>query len=331
MKIDGFQIGKNGIYIIAEIGANHCNNFKQTKQLILAAKEAGVNAVKLQLFHPEDMCVDNGFKLESGLWKGRSLYELYEEIAMPWEWQPRLKHYADEIGITLFSTPFSVSAVDFLEDMDVSCYKVASPEINHIPLLERIGQTKKPVFLSTGCTKTYVEIPQAVSILGRWNTIPLYCVSKYPTKPEDVGLMSIPALSQTYGLHIGFSCHCLNMAIPIASVAMGATVVEVHVKLPNTNSQDSKFSYTPDQLKELVIGIRAIEKARMGVQFTHNTNMRRSVWVTKDIEKGQEFTKNNIAVLRPSGGLHPEKYKELLGKTAKQNMKFGIALNADMI
>lgn len=331
MKIDGHTIGSDGVYVIADISANHCHDFDMTKELILAAKNAGANAVKLQTFRPGNMAVNNGQKLKSGLWAGYTLYDLYEEIAMPWEWQPQLKYYADEIGITLFSTPFSVDAVDFLEDMDVACYKIASPEIHHLPLQERIIQTGKPVFYSTGCSEDYCDISQAARRFGKKNSCPLHCVSEYPAPPEEMALMTIPALSQSFGVHVGLSDHSKGIAIVMAAVAMGVQVIEKHIKIPRTKSADSEFSITPREFADMVHGIRQVEKARLGVKFKHHSNLARSIWVTKDIGLGEEFTKSNIAILRPSGGLHPRQYKTILGKMAKQDIKFGIALSADMI
>ncbi len=332
MKIADFEIGQISTWIVAEIGASHCGNFDTATKLIAAAKWAGANAVKLQTFTPDDMALDSDkFKIKEGLWRGFTLYQLYREIAMPWEWQPELKKYADKIGITLFSTPFSIEAVDFLEKMDVACYKVASFEINHIPLLERISATEKPVLFSTGTTIDYPEIVQTARVLGRKKCIPLHCVSEYPAKPENANLRSIAALSQSWGIHCGISDHTDGIAIPVAAVALDARVVEKHIKLPNTTSADSAFSITPEKFKLMVSMIRDVEKAVPGVKFKHTNEFRRSTWVAKDIKKGEVFTEDNIKILRPSGGLEPKEYTKIIGQTAKIDIKFGTAMNYGLV
>ncbi len=331
MKIDDFEIGAS-TYIVAEIGASHCKDYETAKKLVAAAKWAGASAAKLQTFRPEDMALDHPrFKMTSGPWRGFTLYQLYREIAMPWDWQPKLKKYADEIGITLFSTPFSVEAVDFLEDMGVSAYKVASFEINHTPLLERICRTKKPVFLSTGASADYPEISQAIMALGRRRCVPLHCVSEYPAKPEDAGLRTIAAMSTTCGCHCGISDHSAGISIPVAAVALDARVVEKHIKLPNTQSADSGFSITPERFKLMVSMIRDVEKAVPGVIFNHKNELRRGIWAVRDIKKGDVFTEDNIKILRPSSGLEPKEYEKLIGQKAKNDIKKATSMNYGLV
>ncbi len=332
MKIDDFEIGCDGVYVIAEMSANHCGNYDTAKKLVAAAKWAGANAVKLQTFIPDDMALDcDAFKIKDGLWRGWTLYQLYREIAMPWEWQPKLKKYADEIGITLFSTPFSVKAVDFLEEMNVSAYKVASFEINHIPLHEKIKATGKPTFFSTGASEDYPEISQISRRLIRRNSVPLHCVSAYPAKPEEMGLRTIAALSQSMGTFAGISDHTSGIAVSIAAVALEAKVVEKHIKLPNTTSADSAFSITPEKFKLMVSMIKDVEKAVPGVKFKHQNKLRRSIWSAADIKKGDIFTEDNIKILRPAGGLEPKEYEKILGQVAKENVKFGTAINYGLV
>lgn len=332
MKIDGFELGTDGIYVIAEMSANHCGNYETAKDIVKAAKWAGANAVKLQTFKPEDMALDHPrFKIKEGLWKGFTLYQLYREIAMPWEWQPKLKKYADEIGITLFSTPFSIEAVDFLEAMNVSAYKVASFEINHVPLLERISKTEKPVFFSTGTTVDYPEIVQTARILGRKKCIPLHCVSQYPAKSEDANLRTVAAFSQSWSCHCGLSDHSTGIAVPVAAVACEARVIEKHIKLPNTTSADSAFSITPEKFKMMVSMIHEASKAVPGVRFRHTSDLRRSIWAATNIAKGEIFTRNNIKILRPSGGLEPKEYSKIIGQRAKVDIKFATPMNYGLV
>lgn len=332
MQIDGFEIGGNDVYVIAEMSANHCGDYDTAKKLVNAAKWAGASAIKLQTLKPEDMALNHPkFKIKDGPWRGFNLYQLYREIAMPWEWQHKLKKYADEIGITLFSTPFSVEAVDFLENMGVSAYKVASFEVNHIPLLERIAKTEKPVFFSTGTTVDYPEIIQTARMLGRKKCIPLHCVSQYPAKPEDANLRTIAAFSQAWGCHCGLSDHSNGIAVSVAAVALEARVIEKHIKLPNTTSVDSSFSITPEKFKMMVSMIRDVVKAVPGVKYNHKSDLRRSIWAAKDIIKGETFTKDNIKILRPSGGLEPKEYETILGQKAKVNIKFATSMNYGLV
>lgn len=332
IEIDGFEIGAGDVYVIAETGASHCGDYDTAKKLIAAAKWAGANAVKLQTFKPEDMALNHPrFKIKDGLWRGFTLYQLYREIAMPWEWQPKLKKYADEIGITLFSTPFSIEAVDFLEAMNVSAYKVASFEINHIPLLERISATEKPVFFSTGTTVDYPEIVQTARVLGRKKCIPLHCVSQYPAKPEDAHLRTIAAFSQSWACHCGLSDHSTGIAIPVAAVALEARVIEKHIKLPNTTSADSAFSITPEKFKTMVSMIRETVKAVPGVRYRHESDLRRSIWASAEIKQGEIFTEDNIKIVRPSGGLEPKEYKKILGQKAKVDIKFATPMNYGLV
>lgn len=333
MKIDNFEIGFGPTFTIAEIGANHEQNYQKAVALIYAAKEAGANAVKLQTYTPEDLTIDcdkGPFVIEEGL--GESLFSLYKKAAMPLSWHKRLKEIADDIGITLFSTPFSVSAVDFLEkEIDPPCYKIASPEINDTALWERIAETGKPVFFSTGCSRDYPEIIQAARIIDRKKCIPLHCISKYPARPEEMCLRTIAALSQSWGVHVGLSCHSPEIAIPIAAVALDARVIEAHIKLPCSTSPDAGFSITPDKFKEMVVGIRAVEKAVSGVKFRHQSKLKRSLFIVKDMKKGDEFTCENVKSIRPSGGIEPKELPNIIGKKANQDISYGTPLSFGMI
>ena len=334
VEIDGFKIGSGKVFVVAELGSSHCQDFDKAKELIRLAKESGANAVKIQTYTPDSMTLDVNtelFTLRNCPWAGQTLYELYKQTYLPMEWQPQLKHYADEIGITFFSTPFSIDAVDFLETLDVPCYKIASFEICDIPLIERIAQTGKPVFFSIGASKDYPEICRVGNIIGRKKTVPLHCVSSYPARPEDSCLMTIPALSQTWGGYAGLSDHSSGIAIAIAAVALGAKVIEKHIKLPDSKGADSSFSITPDQFKMMVEGIREVENAVTGVKFNHENKLRRSLWVAANMRKGDIFTTQNVRCVRPDGGLHPSHLKTVLGSCANKDIIYGTPMSFDLV
>lgn len=336
MEIDGFQIGGGKVFIVAETGASHCRDFQKAVDLVRAAKEAGADAVKLQTFRPEDMTLDcdgEHFQIKEGLWRGQTLFELYRKTYLPWAWQPMLKNLADEIGISLFSTPFSLEAVDFLEKaVKPPAYKIASFNIVDYDLLKAVSATGKPVFISTGAAKNYREISLATRRLGRKRCVPLHCVSKYPAPSERFCLRTIPSLSQLTGCHVGISDHSQGIAITLAAVALDARVVERHIKLPQGGGADDAFSLTPDEFQEMVKAIRQIEKAVPGANFEGSSDGHRyrpSLHATIDIKIGEKFTEGNIRYVRPAGGL--EQKENILGKTAKCNISIGTPLTADLV
>jgi sialic acid synthase SpsE len=305
---------------------------------VYAAKEAGANAVKLQTFQPEDMtldCDDEHFQIKEGLWKGQTYFELYKKIYMPWGWQTILKRIADQIGITLFSTPFSLEAVDFLEEeIGPSAYKVASQEMCWGELLDKVAATGKPVFLSTGCAENYREISQAVRRIGKKRCVPLYCASAYPARPNEIGLITIPTLSQMLGVHAGISDHSKGIAIATAAVASSARVVEKHLKL-DEKSPDAAFALYPEEFKEMVSAIRQVEKAMYGVHFDGVNNngfqYRRSIYAVKEFQKGDKISAEGLRVLRPNVGLSPNKIQQVIGKIAKEDIKAGTPLSNELV
>jgi len=328
----------NKVFIIAELSANHNQDFDIAVKTIKAMKEAGADAVKLQTYTPDTITIDcdnEYFQIKEGLWKGKTLYQLYKEAYTPWEWQPRLKKIAEEEGLVCFSSPFDKSAVDFLEEMNVPAYKIASFEITDIPLIEYIASKGKPVIISTGIA-TLSDIEEAVNACKRRsneNIILLHCVSSYPTQPEEFNLKTMVNLKDTFNAKIGLSDHSLTNDAAIASVAMGAKVIEKHFILDRSlGGLDSAFSLEPDEFKSLVRSIRNVEKALGKVDYSlnekkiKNRRFSRSLFVVKDIKKGEKFTNENVRSIRPGYGMKPKYYYDVIGKSAACDMERGTPL-----
>ena len=331
-------------YIIAELSANHNQSFDQAVALIKAAKEAGADAVKLQTYTPDTLTINCDSDLfihsKDSLWAGKTLYELYSEAYMPWEWQPKLKKIADEIGIDLFSTAFDPTAVDFLEEMGVPVHKVASFEIVDIPLIEKMARTGKPLIISTGMA-TLSEIEEAVQAArkaGATQIALLKCTSAYPAPPEEMNLRTIPHLAEAFGVLVGLSDHTLGIAVPVAAVALGACIVEKHFTLSRDEpGPDSTFSLEPHEFKEMVKAIHVAEKALGEVCYEVTEReaaslvFRRSLFVVKDIKAGEIFTEENVRSIRPGYGLHSRYLRNVLGRRAAQDIERGTPLSWDLI
>jgi pseudaminic acid synthase len=338
--IKKWQIGNdNPVYIIAEISANHNQDFNQAVELIKAAKNLGADAVKLQTYTPDTLtinCDNNYFKIGKGtIWEGKNLYSLYKEAYTPWEWQPKLKKIANNLGLDLFSTPFDFSSVDFLESMDVPAYKVASFEIVDIPLIQKIARTGKPIILSTGMA-SLAEIEDAVHAIrneGNDQIALLKCTSAYPALPEEMNLRTLPHLAEMFDVPVGLSDHTLGISVPVASIALGACIVEKHFTLSRQiPGPDNSFSLEPQEFKAMVEAIREAEKALGQVCYEVSEHekasrvFRRSLFVVKDIKRGELFTAENVRSIRPGYGLPPKYLPLILGKTAMKNMKRGTPL-----
>ncbi len=333
-----------GTYVVAEMSANHGGDFDRAVEIVHAAKDAGADAIKLQTYTPDTMtidCDDDHFRIGKGsIWEGRGLYELYAEAMTPWEWQPKLKEIADEIGIDLFSTPFDATAVDFLEEMGVPAYKVASFELVDIPLLRKIAATGKPVIMSTGMA-TLAEIDEAVRTLreaGAKEIALLKCTSAYPAAPEEMNLRTIPDLAEQFGVPVGLSDHTLGMAVPVAAVALGACVVEKHFALSRADGgPDSAFSTEPEEFRAMVDAVRTTEKALGRVSYDLSERgkasrvFRRSLFVVKDMKAGDEFTTDNVRSIRPGHGLLPKHLDDVLGRRAAKALKTGMPLSWDVV
>ncbi|MFZ5994611.1 MAG: pseudaminic acid synthase [Thermodesulfobacteriota bacterium] len=341
IEINGRPVGEGyPVYIVAELSANHRQEFDRAVELVKAARAAGADAVKLQTYTPDTMtiCCDNRqFRIGKGtLWENRSLYDLYREAYMPWEWQPRLKAVAEDLGMDLFSAAFDASAVDFLEEMGVPVHKVASFEIVDIPLIEKMAQTGKPLIISTGMANLG-EIEEAVQAARRAGATQiglLKCTSAYPAPPEDMNLRTIPHMMTAFDVPVGLSDHTLGIAVPVSAVALGACIVEKHFTLSRAvPGPDSAFSLEPHEFAAMVEAIRTSEKALGTVNYgagseeSRSLMFRRSLFVVQDVKAGERFNKENVRSIRPGYGLPPKFLKEVLGRRASKNIEKGTPLD----
>ena len=344
MKIKDRQIGENHPpYIIAELSANHNGSLERALKTIKMAKSMGADAVKFQTYTPDTLTIDSDkedFKIKGGLWDGLTLYELYKSAFTPFEWHEEMFNYAQSVGITCFSTPFDESAVDLLEDLNTPAYKVASFEIIDIPLIKYIASTKKPMIISTGMANKE-EIQEAVDVArenGNNELILLHCISGYPTPVEQSNLMTIPDMKNYFGLPVGLSDHTLGIEVSIASIALGASVIEKHVTLnASDKGPDSEFSIEPDQLNSLCIKCKSVWEALGSAGYERkpvekdNIKFRRSIYVVRDIDSGEVLTKENIRSIRPGYGLPPKYFNELIGKRVKSRIEKGTPLDWGML
>lgn len=344
IEINARRIGPGfPVYIVAEMSANHNQNFEQAIRIIEAAKEAGADAIKIQTYTPDTITIDcdnEYFRIKGTIWDGRTLYDLYGEAYTPWDWQPRLLEVANSVGIDLFSSPFDATAVDFLEDMHVPAYKVASFENVDIPLLRRIAATGKPVIMSTGMA-SLAEIDEAVQTLrvaGAKQLALLKCTSAYPSPAEAMNLRTIPHLAEAFDVPVGLSDHTLAAAVPVTAVALGACIVEKHFALSRaTAGPDSAFSLEPHEFKAMVDAVRTAEKAIGTVHYAVNEReaasraFRRSLFVVQDMRAGDAFSEENVRSIRPAYGLHTRHLSEVLGQTAKQDIKRGTPLEWKLV
>lgn len=328
-------------FIVAELSGNHGGDLKRAKALIDAAANAKVDAVKLQTYTPDTLTINcklAPFIIGSSYpqWEGLSLYELYQKSYTPWEWHAELIHYAHQKNLIVFSTPFDIKALHFLIPFHLPLIKIASFMVENTLLLEKVGQTKKPVILSAGLTKE-ADLTSAIKILkenGSPHIILLHCISAYPSKVEQMHLRRIQELSQRYSLDVGLSDHSLPPIAAIASIALGACVIEKHLTLSRTHlTTDSAFSLEPHEFKELVENIRATEaalappSASMKQKEEESRIFKQSIYVVQDMEANALFNTENIRIIRPGYGLAPKYYREVLGKRAKRSLKRGEALS----
>jgi pseudaminic acid synthase len=336
IKIGDRTIGENSpCFVIAEMSGNHNMDYNRAEAIVRAAADAGVDAIKLQTYTADTITLNSDssdFNTEDGsLWEGQKLYNLYQQAYTPWEWQPKLKKLADELGLILFSSPFDVSAVRFLEQMDVPAYKIASFEIADTLILREVARTGKPIIMSTGIA-TIGEIQQAVDICrseGNNQIILLKCTSAYPSPYSEMNLKMISSLEDTFNCVAGLSDHSLGDEIAIASVAMGAKVVEKHFTLKRSDGGvDADFSMEAEEMKEMVRRIRNVEAALGKVDYTlsevqkRERHFGRSLFVAQDIRKGEEFTPENIRSVRPANGLAVKYYDAIIGKKATHDLKY---------
>jgi pseudaminic acid synthase len=320
-------------FFVAEVSANHNGSLDQAKQLIKTAKKYGADAVKLQTYTPDTLTIKSNkpdFKIRSGLWKGKTLWDLYEKAQTPFEWHKELFYYAKKIQITCFSTPFDETAVDLLENLNCPFYKVASFEMNHIPLIKKIAQTRKPILISTGMANLK-EIDMAYSTAkknGAKEIILLYCVSNYPSKISDFNFNNIRILKARYNCKVGFSDHSIDNKVVAVAIAAGAEVIEKHVALEGQKKGfDLAFSLKGREIRDYAEVIKNTS-LMLGKEFffrnkseNRSLQFRRSIYAISDIKKGQKFTKKNISVIRPGFGIQPIYFEKLINKKSPSDIK----------
>ena len=331
-------------FVIAEMSANHNMDFNRAVEIMKAAKDAGADAIKIQTYTADTItldCDDPCFQITQGtLWDGTTLHKLYEKAYTPWDWQPKLQKIAGELGLEFFSSPFDLSAVDFLEEMNVPAYKIASFEINDIPMIRKIARLHKPMIFATGIAHlSDIELAvQTCKEEGNEQVILLKCTSAYPAPYEDVNLRTIPSLASTFDCIAGLSDHTMGSAVAGAAVALGAKVIEKHLTLRRADGgADSAFSMEPEEFKEMVQNIRKIELALGTVTYeltpkaAREREHSRSLFVAKDMKKGDVFTSENLRSVRPANGLHTKYYEDILGKRITKDAKLGTPMSWDLV
>ena len=331
-------------FIIAELSANHLKNFDLAVETIEAIKGSGADAVKFQTYTPETItldCHNSYFRIDQdNPWKGKFLYQLYEEAYMPWDWQPELKKLAEKLGLVVLSSPFDVTAVDFLEEMDIHAYKIASFEITDLKLIEYVASKGKPVIISTGIAEiSDIELAiKACRETDNEQIALLKCSSAYPTPLESLNLKTIPDMAHRFNTVVGLSDHTLELAVPLGSVALGAKIIEKHIILNRKlGGPDASFSLTPEEFSIMVEHTRALEKALGEVKYDlsekqkESRNLSRSIFVVKDIKEGEAFTNENLKSIRPGFGLHPKHLSKVLGKNASQQISRGTPLKWELV
>ncbi len=334
---------ENSVFIIAEVSANHGRNYNRAVEMIKKAKECGADAVKFQAYTPQNMTIDADnryFRVKHPKWGGQTLYQLYKKAYTPWKWFKELKKISDDSGIIFFATAYDKASVDFLEELDVPVHKIASFELVDLPLIEYMAKTKKPLILSTGMA-SLTEIKEAVDTArnaGAKDIVMLKCVSSYPAKPENMNLKTIQDIKKRFKCTVGFSDHSLGIGVAVAAVSLGAKVIEKHFTLSRKiETPDSFFSIEPQELKELVVNIRQVEKSLGKVYYGITKDekkmrvFRRSLFAVKDISEGEIFTADNIKSIRPGFGLLPKHIKDIIGKKAKVDIKRGTPLDWNFV
>lgn len=346
IQIGGKWVGEGEkTYIVAEMSANHLQDYDRAEAIIRAAAEAGADAVKLQTYTPDTISLncDNDYFIrvnQGTIWEGTSEYKLYQEAYTPWEWQPKLKTYAENLGLACFSSPFDEAAVDFMQEMDMTAYKVASFEINDIPLIRKIARIGKPVIIATGVAYL-ADIERAVAACkeeGNEQVILLKCTSAYPTPYEDMNIRVIPHMAETFDCLTGLSDHSMGSAVAVAATALGARMVEKHLTLSRADGgPDAAFSMEPAEFARMAEEIRIVEKAVGKVTYEltdgqkHSREDMRSLFAVEDIRAGETFTVENVRSIRPAFGLAPMHYEEVLGQRAKTDIARGTPLTWEHI
>ena len=334
---------KDRTYVIAEMSGNHAGSIERAKDIIYAAKESGADCIKIQTYTPDTMTIDchnEFFNITNGTWKGENLYSLYKKAYTPWEWQKELKEEASKVGLDFLSTPFDTTSVDFLEDLGMEFYKIASFELVDLPLISYIASKGKPIIMSTGMSHLS-EIDEAVRTIreqGNVQIVLLKCASAYPAITDEMNLNTMQNMGEVFGVPVGLSDHSMGSVGAITAVALGAKVIEKHFCLDREiDNPDASFSMNPAEFKQMILDIRQTETAIGQVQYgptkqeESNIVFRRSLFCVKDIKKGEQITKENIRAIRPGYGLPPKFYSEILGQTALQDIKRGTPLTLEMM
>jgi N-acetylneuraminate synthase len=332
-------------FVVAEMSGNHNQSLERALEIVDAAAKAGAHGLKIQTYTAETMTLDlneRDFRISESdsLWKDRSLYDLYEEAHTPWEWHKPIFDRCHERGIIGFSTPFDATSVDFLESLNVPCYKIASFENTDVPLLKKVAQTRKPIIMSTGMA-TLAELDESVRVLksaGCKDLILLKCTSSYPSSPVDSNIRSIPALRDIFGVQVGLSDHTMGVGVSVASVALGATFIEKHFTLSRAEGGvDTALSLEPQELEQLVIESERAWQGLGKIQLEPTENeaasiqFRRSLYIAKDLKAGDVLTAENVRAIRPGFGLPPKYLEVLLGKTVSRDVARGTATSWDLI
>lgn len=338
------QSGSSPAFIVAELSANHHGSYEIAADSIHAMAESGANAIKVQTYTADTMTLDSDreyFRIKQGtIWDGRTLYDLYREAAMPWEWQPRLKELAESLGLVFFSAPFDKTATDFLDEMDIPVYKIASFEITDIQLVEHIASRGKPVIISTGIA-TLQEIEEAVETCRRTGNdriVLLKCTSQYPAPLSAANLKTIPNLVQTFRTVVGLSDHSPGAIAPVVAVTLGAKIIEKHFILDRSvGGPDASFSMEPEEFAAMVVAVREAEEAigRVSYEVTESIaksrEFARSLFIVKEVKKGDTLTEENIRSIRPGFGLHPRHLHDLLGRRVRRNIGAGTPASWDLV
>ena len=346
MKLGGLEVGAGSApLVIAEMSGNHNQSLERALEIVDAAAKAGAHALKIQTYTAETMTLDireREFFIsdEKSLWEGESLFDLYKKAYTPWEWHEAIFERAKKLGMIAFSTPFDDTAVDYLEQLNVPCYKIASFENTHIPLIRRVAATGKPMIISTGMA-TFAELDETVEAAksaGCKDLVLLKCTSTYPSTPDDSNILTIPEMRKRYGCEIGLSDHTMGIGVAVAAVALGATVIEKHFTLHREDGGvDSTFSMEPHEMAQLVIETerawQAMGKVQDGTTQKEKSSLvfRRSLYVVEDMKVGDTFTAKNLRAIRPGYGLAPKFYDEVIGKKVKRDVARGTALSHDLI
>lgn len=343
-KIENKLIGESQpCFCVAEMSGNHLKDYDRAVEIIHAAKEAGADAIKLQTYTADSLSVDSDkeyFQIHGGLWDGMTEYQLYQEAYTPWNWQPKLQEVARKLGLICFSSPFDHAAVDFMEAHKMPAYKIASYEINDIPLIRKVAALHKPVIFATGVAHAE-DIERALQICreeGNEEIMLLKCVSAYPTPYEEINLNMIPTLAKTYHCLVGLSDHSMGSLVPVASIPLGVKMVEKHLTLRRADGgPDGAFSMEPQEFKEMVDHIRIVEKALGTAEYKLTEKQERersgsrSLFVVKDIRAGEKITPDNVRSIRPHAGLHTMYYDEVMGQTAIRDIEKGTPLAWEML